>query len=212
MVPTTSQGCQVSFYRLVLFCWLSRKVSLTFFNPTQANSFFRILISCIKFLAKCMCPQCLSLKSKITKVGSETDMCNWVTLEHVDNEAWCYDIEMVREMLFEKGVNISSSKIDQILGPTSAVPTRICLLFYHTRLNHLMYLKNTFSEFANCLGKFKFNFYQLLIPDLLHEFELSVWKAVFTHLIHILYAFGNDTIHYLNSRFFPFLFIICNSF
>ena len=135
-----------------------------------------------------------------------------MTLEHVDNEAQHYDIEVVREMLFEKGVNISSSKIDQILGPTSAVPTCICLLFYHTRHNHLIYLKNTFSEFANCLGKFKFNFYQLLVPDLLHEFELSVWKAVFTHLIRILYAYGNDTIHYLNSRFFPFLFIICNSF
>jgi hypothetical protein len=35
----------------------------------------------------------------------------------------------------------------------------------------------------------------------LHEFELGVWKAVFVHLIRILYAYGNDTIHYLNSRF-----------
>lgn len=28
----------------------------------------------------------------------------------------------------------------------------------------------------------------MLVVDLLHEFELGVWKAVFTHLIRILYA------------------------
>jgi hypothetical protein len=28
----------------------------------------------------------------------------------------------------------------------------------------------------------------MLVVDLLHEFELGVWKALFTHLIWILYA------------------------
>ena len=28
----------------------------------------------------------------------------------------------------------------------------------------------------------------MLEVDLLHEFELGIWKAVFTHLIHLLYA------------------------
>jgi hypothetical protein len=30
----------------------------------------------------------------------------------------------------------------------------------------------------------------MLVVDLLHEFELGVWKAVFLHLIRILYAAG----------------------
>ena len=30
----------------------------------------------------------------------------------------------------------------------------------------------------------------MLVVDLLHEFELGVWKAVFSHLIRILYAAG----------------------
>ena len=34
----------------------------------------------------------------------------------------------------------------------------------------------------------------------MHEFELGVWKAVFTHLMRILHAYGNDTISILNSR------------
>lgn len=28
----------------------------------------------------------------------------------------------------------------------------------------------------------------MLVVDLLHEFELGLWKAVFTHLIRLLYA------------------------
>ena len=28
----------------------------------------------------------------------------------------------------------------------------------------------------------------MLVVDLLHEFELGVWKALFTHLIQILHA------------------------
>ena len=74
-----------------------------------------------------MCPQCLSLKSKITQVGSKMDMHNQLKLVCVDSEACRFDIEVARRMLFQKGINISSVKIDQVLGPTSAVPTRVCV-------------------------------------------------------------------------------------
>jgi hypothetical protein len=39
------------------------------------------------------------------------------------------------------------------------------------------------------------------MPDLLHEFELGVWKAFFTHLLRVLYAIGGDKIQELNSRY-----------
>ncbi|KAG2070095.1 hypothetical protein BDR04DRAFT_1019881 [Suillus decipiens] len=35
----------------------------------------------------------------------------------------------------------------------------------------------------------------------LHEFELSVWKAKFTHLMHILHAAGGDSMQKLNRRY-----------
>ncbi len=44
----------------------------------------------------------------------------------------------------------------------------------------------------------------MFVPDLLHEFELGVWKAVFTHLIRLLYACGGDKIQILNSRYASF--------
>jgi hypothetical protein len=34
----------------------------------------------------------------------------------------------------------------------------------------------------------------------MHEFELGVWKNVFTHLIRMLYVFGLDKVSQLNRR------------
>jgi hypothetical protein len=33
----------------------------------------------------------------------------------------------------------------------------------------------------------------MLVVDLLHEFELGVWKTLFTHLIRLLYAAGKGS-------------------
>ena len=44
------------------------------------------------------------------------------------------------------------------------------------------------------------NFYSIFYPDLMHEFELGVWKATFTHLIRILWTSGGKLITELNSR------------
>ena len=41
----------------------------------------------------------------------------------------------------------------------------------------------------------------MFVPDLLHEFELGVWKAIFTHLMRILFAAGSSGIQTLNWRY-----------
>ena len=56
------------------------------------------------------------------------------------------------------------------------------------------------SAFSVRLAEYGFNFYSLFKPDLLHEFELGVWKATLTHLLRVLYAFGGDRINELNAR------------
>jgi hypothetical protein len=78
-----------------------------------------------------MCPRCLSVKSTITQIGSKMDMRNRVKKVRIDSDARRFDIEAVRKMLFEKGINITSVKIDRILGPTSAVPTRVRILLFY---------------------------------------------------------------------------------
>ena len=57
------------------------------------------------------------------------------------------------------------------------------------------------NAFSASLFKFGFNFYSMLVVDLLHEFELGIWKAVFTHLIRILYASGGNAVQSLNERY-----------
>lgn len=51
------------------------------------------------------------------------------------------------------------------------------------------------------MHRFGVNVFNLLVPDLLHEFELGVWKATFTHLLRLLLAAGGDRVQRLNERF-----------
>ena len=41
----------------------------------------------------------------------------------------------------------------------------------------------------------------MLIVDILHEFELGVWKALFIHLLRILEAYDKNLIHELDRRY-----------
>ncbi|KAI1788026.1 hypothetical protein LXA43DRAFT_842927, partial [Ganoderma leucocontextum] len=45
------------------------------------------------------------------------------------------------------------------------------------------------------------NIYDLFMPDLMHEFELGVWKLMFTHLVRILIAVGQDGCQALDDQF-----------
>jgi hypothetical protein len=63
----------------------------------------------------------------------------------------------------------------------------------------MLYYQNAF---VNSLGP-GFNPSRMLVVDLLHEFELGVWKALFTHLIRLLHAAGrgsNDLVIELDRR------------
>lgn len=57
--------------------------------------------------------------------------------------------------------------------------------------------QNAFSE---RLHKFGFNLFTMLVVDLLHEFELGVWKAIFTHLLRMLESLKGGKLHELDRR------------
>ncbi|PCH35445.1 hypothetical protein WOLCODRAFT_156133 [Wolfiporia cocos MD-104 SS10] len=116
----------------------------------------------------------------ISEMGTPADMEHRNILR-VDTTAIQNLIDGTRRSVFRKGFALNSKKITKILDPKSLVTTR--------------------SAFSQRLSKFGFNFYPMSVPDLLHEFELGVWKAVFTHLLRILYAEGKDRIQILNKRF-----------
>ena len=57
--------------------------------------------------------------------------------------------------------------------------------------------KNAFSEH---LGHYGFNMFNMVVVDLLHEVELSIWKAIFIHLLRILDCQDESLKHELDRR------------
>ena len=57
---------------------------------------------------------------------------------------------------------------------------------------------NAFSQRLSPLG---FNLFRMLLVDLMHEFKLGVWRALFIHLLRILNSLNKDLIHELDRRY-----------
>lgn len=90
-------------------------------------------------------------------------------------------IEKMRGHIFKGGISVANPAINRKLtSQGSLVPSR-----------------NAFSSTPDD----NYNFYTLFVPDLLHEFELGVWKATFTHLMRILLAQGGSSVTDLNQRY-----------
>ncbi|RDB29364.1 hypothetical protein Hypma_014985 [Hypsizygus marmoreus] len=89
-------------------------------------------------------------------------------------------LKSCRDWIYLKGNGVKSAAVERMLSLKSLVPT-----------------VNAFSA----LEKFGFNIHKALIVDFMHEFELGVWKALFTHLIRILTAHGASTVQEFNKRF-----------
>lgn len=67
-------------------------------------------------------------------------------------------------------------------------------------LKHHFFILPPQSAFSRRLGPFGFNHFKMLIVDLMHEFELGVWKSLFTHLLRILNAIDQTLAHELDRR------------
>jgi len=82
-------------------------------------------MTCLKYLAQCPCPRCLTLKSNIPRLGMEVDKSARLKLVRADSKAIQNMVNRARQMMFEDGINITSVYIDRLLKPQSLVPTRV---------------------------------------------------------------------------------------
>jgi hypothetical protein len=57
------------------------------------------------------------------------------------------------------------------------------------------------NAFSNKLQPLGFNLFEMLVVDLMHEFELGVWKALFIHLLRMLAAKNPALLHKLDQRY-----------
>ncbi|KAG1833197.1 hypothetical protein DFJ58DRAFT_643689, partial [Suillus subalutaceus] len=57
------------------------------------------------------------------------------------------------------------------------------------------------NVFLDQLGPLGFNIFCALVVDLLHEFEIGIWKSLFIHLLCIICVQDKALIHELDQRF-----------
>ncbi|KAG8952082.1 hypothetical protein FRC03_012273 [Tulasnella sp. 419] len=142
----------------------------------------KALIATIRDMGKCPCPRCLVEKPSIELLGTVVDMRYRETRARVDDESRRWRVEVARRYIYgDLRAGVTSTAVDDVLKQRSEVPT-----------------VNAFSKALAPLG---FDFHKMLVNDFLHEFELGEWKALFTHLIRILYSQSNDLVHELDARF-----------
>jgi hypothetical protein len=127
------------------------------------------------------------------------DMKQRWTLARIDDESRRRLIERAREIIYKKNYAVDTDSVEAILKGESLVPTLVC--FGNALSKH--YLNNLFqfqSAFTEKLGPFGFDHFKMLLVDLMHEFELGVWKALFIHLLRILNALDKAEVHELDHR------------
>ncbi|PPR02756.1 hypothetical protein CVT24_002089 [Panaeolus cyanescens] len=141
----------------------------------------KILLTCARYLGHHPCPRCLVHHDDIAQLGTAYDRKRRESTRRVDSVEMRESVASARRFIFEGGYAVSSDHVKSILDKFSTHPTQ--------------------NSFSQRLSQFQFDFHTMFTVDLLHEFELGVWKAVFTHLIRILFVSGTAPMQALNSRY-----------
>ncbi|KAG2058248.1 hypothetical protein BDR06DRAFT_980505 [Suillus hirtellus] len=140
----------------------------------------KVLVTTIRQLGGCPCPQCLIPMGQLQNLGTSYDRKQCTTLA-------CSDalrselVTMACGFIYKMNCGVDSTAVESLLEPHSWVPT-----------------SNVFSD---CLGPLGFNVFVALVVDLLHKFELGVWHTLLVHLLRILCALDKDLIHELDKRY-----------
>ncbi|KAI0077095.1 hypothetical protein K474DRAFT_1662200 [Panus rudis PR-1116 ss-1] len=141
----------------------------------------KVLLVSIRDMGSCPCPRCHMPKSEIHHLGQVQDQQFRVDNARQDDHARREKVQLARRFIYDLGYGITSKAVEDLLKPQSLVPTT--------------------NAFSDCLGDFIPNYYDLFVPDFLHEWELGVWKQILTHLIRILYAAKGGKVLEFNNRF-----------
>ncbi|RPD71051.1 hypothetical protein L226DRAFT_469154 [Lentinus tigrinus ALCF2SS1-7] len=139
----------------------------------------KILIAALKPLALCMCPRCLTRMDDIADAGSPEDDLRRAA-KRQDDAANQILIKKARRCLF-KGFSPAGKCIKDLLHDKSLNPIQ--------------------SAFSIRFAQYGFNVYDMLVPDLMHEFELGVWKGTFNHLVRLIHAQGDAVIKEFDRRY-----------
>ncbi|KAG6905246.1 hypothetical protein DXG01_003988 [Tephrocybe rancida] len=70
-----------------------------------------------------------------------------------------------------------------------------------TAVRRIIYEDNFANAFHQSLGALGFNPFQMLVVDILHEWEVGTWKAILIHLIRLVYETKGNNVALLDARY-----------
>ncbi|KAG2047193.1 hypothetical protein BDR06DRAFT_1032526 [Suillus hirtellus] len=124
----------------------------------------KVLIAMVRNLGGCPCLHCLIPKVRIQNMGMPQDRQQCETLERNDDRRRVM-VSTAWSLIYENDYGVGSTAVEGLLKSQSWVPT-----------------SNVFSDRLADLG---FNIFHALVVDLLHKFEIGIWKMLFS-LVHKL--------------------------
>ncbi|KAF9031054.1 hypothetical protein BJ165DRAFT_1310498, partial [Panaeolus papilionaceus] len=129
----------------------------------------KVLLATIRDKGLCPCPRCLVRMQNLDQLGMADDRKTRSEMPRVHHIT---QVKKARAFIYKQAKPINGSNVEALLKDFSGVPT--------------------INAFVERLGV-DFDPSKMLVVDLLHEFELGVWKSLFSHLVRILYtADGSD--------------------
>ncbi|KAJ2920916.1 hypothetical protein H1R20_g16181, partial [Candolleomyces eurysporus] len=141
----------------------------------------KVLIATIKNRGDCPCVRCLVQKKNLSQMGTPEDMTFRANHPRVDDAERQDRVEKARGVI-QGGAAVNGKPVMRELK-NAEVPT-----------------VNAFSKRLRALG---FDIFSALVVDLLHDYEIGVWKALFIHLIRVLEASstGSVLVNELDKRY-----------
>ncbi|KAL6307409.1 hypothetical protein BKA93DRAFT_816023 [Sparassis latifolia] len=141
----------------------------------------KVLLATVHDMGACPCPRCLVPKAKIDQLGTAADMHRRETQRWVDDPEWRRKVMQARKFVYDLGFAVNSTAVGNLLQSESWVPTE--------------------NAFASRLAKFLTNLFIIFLPDVMHEWELGVWKAIVLHLVRILIAAKGGKVQEFDALF-----------
>ncbi|KAG2059281.1 hypothetical protein BDR06DRAFT_979903 [Suillus hirtellus] len=140
----------------------------------------KVLVATIQQLGGCPCPRCLIPTVWLQHLGMSHDRQQRSTLAR-SYASRSQPVAAACSLIYERNYGIDSTAIESLLKPELWVPNSNAL--------------------SDSLSSFGFNVFAALVVDLLHKFELGIWRMLLLHLLRILCALDKNLIHELDKRY-----------
>jgi hypothetical protein len=164
----------------------------------SSHTVVRGLLSGVRVQGDSPCTEDTVAKEDFGLLGTPEDMQARVALARHYTPSLAKNIQKARDFIYKKGYAIKYRGVEELLKAQSWSATRV------RRFARMIWIKvftNMFQSAFERLVPLGLDVFKMLVPDVLHEFELGIWKMILAHLVRLLYASGGDSaVNELDNR------------